>query len=158
MRPRVFLQHHVILADRVRFLLRSQRHLRRSRNLSRPPSLLSRHGCLSSAPLTSSLLPPINNRLPRLLPCLLPCLLASLLTWLSGRLLSRPPPRPVLPRIHPRRYVVLRIRRLLQNNRSPRPFPPLPRPPTTGSRASPTRPNSTYTGPTRTRSAWTDST
>jgi hypothetical protein len=56
----VLFQHHVVLADRVRFLLRSQRHHRSRRCSSRPPRLLSRNRRLSSPTLTRGLLAPIT--------------------------------------------------------------------------------------------------
>ncbi len=132
----VFFQHHVVLADRVRFLLRSQRHHRSGRRSSRPPRLLSRNRRLCSAPLTRRLLTPITPR-PASRPTRLP--------GGRGRLPSSRRPRPgpvcasgsrtlprhryVVPRIRLRRYVViLRIRRLLEGNRRTCAITPLPNP------------------------------
>jgi hypothetical protein len=108
-RTGVLFQHDVVLADRVGFLFGSQPHLRSSRGRrSRLPRLLSGNRRLSRPTLTPGLLPPLRHRLlRRLLP-------------------RRACGRPVLPRIF-RRYVELRVRRLLQSNR-PRPIPPLPGP------------------------------
>ena len=142
MRAGVFFQHHVVLADRVRFLLRSQRHHRSGRRSSRPPRLLSRNRRLCSAPLTRRLLTPITPR-PASRPTRLPGGPGRLPS--SGRASSsrRPRPRPVcasgsrtlprhryvVPRIRLRRYVViLRIRRLLEGNRRTCAITPLPNP------------------------------
>jgi hypothetical protein len=122
-RPGVVLEHHVVLADRVRFLLRGQRHLRSRGSRSRSPSLLRGDSRLRCPPLTRRLLTPISPGRSRR-----PGRLST-----SGRPPSTGPTsprrrtrhRPVLPRIL-RRYVVLRIRRLLQGNR-PTTITPLPR-------------------------------
>jgi hypothetical protein len=147
--PRVLLEHDVVFADRVRFLLRRQRYVSRRRSRSRLPSLLRSNRRLRSPPLTSRLLPPPPNPRLRLPTSSLPaarscaarlpadrlagpigtCVLAIPTGLLPGRALLRRPDRSVLPRVL-RRYVVLRIRRLLQRNRSPGPVTPLPAPAT----------------------------
>lgn len=116
-RPRVLLQQHVILTDRISFFLRRQRLLRRHLSRLGPPSLLSRNRSLRRPPLTSRLLPPIHPTLSRRL--------TRPLTW-SRSLLT-----PRLPRIHIRRHVVLRLRRLLHNHRRPTRSRPQTTPPTT---------------------------
>ena len=146
MRAGVFFQHHVVLADRVRFLLRSQRHHRSGRRSGGPPRLLSRNRRLGGPPLTRRLLTPITprpaSRLPNR-PTRLPGGPGRLPSSRRASGARRPRPgsvcatcsrtlprhRYVVPRIRLRRYVViLRIRRLLEGNRRTCAITPLPSP------------------------------
>lgn len=154
-RPRVLLENLVVLPDRIRLFLRRQRYIRNRRSLSRSsPSLLSRNSRLRRPPLTTRLLPPIPTPLlPRLLfTGLLPSCPARLLACqvAGGLPADRFGTSRGVPRVHPRRLVVvLRIRRLLQRNRSST-SPLSPRPPTAAGPPGPrtTRPRTARTAGT----------
>jgi hypothetical protein len=94
----VVFQHHVVLADCVRFFLGRQWHLRSRRGLSCSTSLLCGDGCFRGTALTRGLLSSIRG-------CLPPGTCGSL-PRTCGLLRRRPRNRPVLPRIRLRGYVV----------------------------------------------------